>query len=366
MMKNYFLTFLFFGLINQVFCQITLKVLDKTNSNKKIFAAGNFNNWNPADEGFSLTSINGFHFLTFYPKTKVEFKFTQGNWNTAEGDSLGNQINNRLIAEINQKDTINLIIEGWETSIPKVSTMAQNVIWVETFAKDESLEFNPEIWVYLPKSYHEKSDTYYPVIYLMDGENLFDQTIAYSEEWGIDETLNEKELEIIVVGIGNCKSQRMDIYAPWSNSEYGGGKGVDFTKLFIYKIKPELEKQFRIDKSRKQNFIGGSSLGALIGQYILMKYPKSFGGVINFSPAFWFNPEIYDFTIDSEFDGLTKFYFASGGAESEVIKSGQQKMVEILNKKTEAIVNYKILPGESHNESFWKKDFFTAITWLLN
>ncbi len=356
--------FLFIFSFNCASAQITLKVRDLTNCNKKIYLAGNINGWNPKNDSYSLFLVNGYYYINLTPRGPLEFKFTQGSWSSAKGDSLGKQISNRKIEAYNPNDTIFLSISGWESGKQKTSTKSKNVISETYFVNNSSFTYHPETWVYLPKSY-QKSKKTYPVVYLMDGQNLFDDALAYSGEWGIDELLDTSNLEVIIVGIANGAANRMLEYSPWKNEKYDSGKGIEYADFLVKNVMPFFENKYRISKSRDSTFIGGSSLGALISHYTFIKYNNSFGGILNFSPAFWFNPEIFQFTEDQNLLKNSKFYFASGEQESDLILNAQQEMLNLLKNKPEAKVNAEIRLGEKHNEQFWHKEFLKALKWIL-
>jgi len=153
------------------------------------------------------------------------------------------------------------------------------------------------IWVYLPPDYNQ-SNRRYPVLYMHDGQNLFDQATSFAGEWQVDETLErlfkEKGFAIIVVGIDNGGERRIDEYSPWVNSEYGrGGEGDAYVRFIVETLKPYIDSKYRTLPN--ETGIMGSSLGGLISIYAGFKYPEVFKYVGAMSPAFWFNPEIYEF-----------------------------------------------------------------------
>ena len=133
-----------------------------------------------------------------------------------------------------------------------------------------------------------------------DGQNLFDSSMSYSGEWSVDETLNklysEKNLKLIVVGIDNGESKRLDEYSPWKNKKYGGGEGEAYTKFIVETLKPYIDDNYKTLKDKNNTAIIGSSMGGLVSHYAGLKYPKVFGKIGVFSPAFWFAPEVTEFS----------------------------------------------------------------------
>ena len=111
-----------------------------------------------------------------------------------------------------------------------------------------------------------------------DGQNLFDNATSYSGEWGIDEyldsifTLGKKE--VIVVGIDNGLSKRMNEYNPYSFRQYGKGEGDEYVDFLVKNLKPFIDKHYRTLPGKKNTYIAGSSMGGLISLYAVLKYPE--------------------------------------------------------------------------------------------
>src|SRR5687768_16651413 len=118
-------------------------------------------------------------------------------------------------------------------------TVTGNVlVWREFWSPE--LENRRDILVYLPASYAE-SNRRYPVIYMHDGQNLFDQSTAFGDEWKVDETLeatSRRGLEAIVVAIPNMGTERCDEYSPFPDVDCGGGKGDAYLRFIAETLKP--------------------------------------------------------------------------------------------------------------------------------
>jgi alpha-glucosidase len=230
------------------------------------------------------------------------------------------------------------------------------------------LDTSKQIWVYLPKNY-ENSKKHYPVVYMHDAQNLFDDTTSYVGEWKVDEYLDSlNDNESIIIGIEHGKEKRIDELTPFSHVEYGGGKGENYLSFIKYTLKPEIDKIYRTLPQPKNTSLFGSSLGGLISLYGVIKHPDTFGKAGVFSPAFWINPEIYKLVKNTIIPKTTKFYFLAGTAEDESMVPNQIKMVELL--KTKGILEYQIsnniVKDGQHNEQFWSKHFGDAYQWLFN
>ena len=116
------------GCNSQVFIKITSLPKD-TPENARIFMAGSLNKWNPGDPDFELKKDNSGNFTIQIPKNAgtVEYKFTQGNWETAEGDENGNKLDNRKLVIGETAQTIENQIISWEKTVAKKNTASDNV-----------------------------------------------------------------------------------------------------------------------------------------------------------------------------------------------------------------------------------------------
>lgn len=151
-----------------------------------------------------------------------------------------------------------------------------------------------DLYVYLPPSY-DSSDRRYPVIYMHDGQNLFDQALSYAGEWQVDETLmalSHEGIEAIVVGIPNQGRHRMDEYGPFRDTHLAmGGRGDSYLAFIVETIKPLIDRDFRSLPGRAHTGLIGSSMGGLISLYGFFRYPDIFGLAGVMSPSLWFAQE---------------------------------------------------------------------------
>lgn len=146
------------------------------------------------------------------------------------------------------------------------------------------------ILVYLPPTY-AYTQRRYAVLYMQDGQNLFDHRTSYAGEWGVDEcmeTLSRTEgLEAIVVGIPNMGERRMDEYSPFKDHQLGGGLGNQYLAFVVNTLKPIIDRDFRTLPGKRYTGIMGSSMGGLISLYAFFRYPEFFGFTGVMSPSLW-------------------------------------------------------------------------------
>ena len=250
-------------------------------------------------------------------------------------------------------------------------TATENVKIISEKFEIPQLKTTRRIWIYLPKDY-ETSHKKYEVMYLQDAQNLFDDATSFAGEWQVDETLNkifEKTgKSLIVVGIDNGGEKRIEELSPYKNAKYGGGNGDNYVKFIVETLKPFIDKNYRTKPQRKFTTIGGSSLGSLISVYAAVKYPETFGKVLAFSSAFWFNAkELNEFISSSKVNlKQQKYYFIQGKHEDEDMEEQTKRVIENLKSKNGKPKNIflKIDEDGKHNEMYWRREFEGAVLWL--
>ncbi|NOZ46188.1 MAG: T9SS type A sorting domain-containing protein [Chlorobi bacterium] len=369
---------LFLSLIVQMsFAQVEFVITGlpvNTPYNATIYIAGNFNGWNPGDPDFALTKNADSLFSIVMSQTgTIEFKFTRGSWETVEGDADGHFIQNRTYTF--SGDTVAYFeILSWEDlgGANPVHTTTSNVSIVNEEFYMPQLGRTRRIWIYLPLDY-ETSGKSYPVIYMHDGQNLFDDYTSFVGEWGVDESLNEIDSigdnVPIVVGIDNGGDLRIDELSPWINTEYGaGGEGNLYMQFIVETLKPFIDANYRTLPDRENTGLIGSSLGGLISLYGGLKYPEVFSKLGLFSPAFWFNDSIYNYAASYNKEFSSKFYFIAGALEGDEMVDGIQAMYDTLINNSFTTDDIKMLVHNDgqHSEWYWKREFPPAYLWLFN
>jgi alpha-glucosidase len=358
--------------------QVTLRLTKlpaNTSSNDSLFFAGSINQWNPGDKIFVFKKGGGNIATLVIPEGTgtIQYKITRGNWAKAEADAKGNDIGNRSFTFTGKPQTIDLTVESWKVQTEAVSTAASNVkILADSFSMPQ-LNRKRRIWIYLPPDY-ESSQKKYPVIYMHDGQNLFDNKTSYSGEWGVDETLNQLfeqgDYGAIVIGIDNGGNKRLDEYSPWKNPMYGGGEGDEYIDFIKYSLKPCIDHSFRTKTGPETTCLWGSSMGGLISTYGVLKYPETFGKAGIFSPAYWFSFDSLNQTISAhpKISGDLRMVHIAGEKEGANMKTFIYKVTDaFLQQKTPASnLKTKIDADGTHNETYWKREFAEAYKWLFS
>lgn len=332
----------------------------------KIYIAGNFNNWNPQADRYLLQNNS---ITISVPKGVMEYKFTRGGWDKVEMGKGGIQIENRRLQV--EKDTIiKVSIQDWADHFPsmqKKSTANSNVRVIDTAFYMPQLGRHRRVWVYLPASYNT-SNKKYPVLYMHDGQNVFDAATSFSGEWGVDESLDTLGPEVgesIVVAIDNGGDKRINEYSPYDVGKFGKGEGDQYVDFLVKTLKPFIEKTYRAKKCRKHRFIAGSSMGGLISFYAMMKYPRTFGGAGVFSPAFWIVPQLKENLAERAKKVKGKIYFYAGKQESESMVPDMLAVFEQMNQHSKATMTSVIRTEGKHAEATWREEFPLFYKWLM-
>lgn len=226
------------------------------------------------------------------------------------------------------------------------------------------------IAVLLPHDYYETSKNY-PVLYLHDGQNLFDDYAPYGN-WGVDKTLTQLSKigkgDVIIVAIDHGGTLRIQEYLPYPTSKYTEVEGQLYLKFMMETLKPMIDKKYRVKSEREFTGIGGSSLGGLISLYAGFIYKHYFGKLMIFSPSLWISQEIYTLAKNYIPFGETDVYLYAGGMESANHYGNVLRMESILQEKRrfdDFDINFAHNPNGEHREIYWGQQFPIALNWLF-
>lgn len=361
--------------IASILAQLTIKVTDvpdNTPATASIYIAGTVNNWDPGNANYILTNNNdGAYEITLnIPAGTIEFKFTRGSWPTVEGNANGGFLPNRTLTYNGGQQLAQLTIQSWEDLGTGGGTTEENVSILSYDFYMPQLDRYRRVWLYLPPDYDD-SGKRYPVLYMHDGQNVFDPSTSFAGEWEVDESLNELfnngDDGVIVVAIDNGGANRINEYSPWVNPQYGGGQGDEYAEFIVETLKPYIDEHYRTLTDRHNTGIMGSSLGALISMYAAIEYQEVFGKAGIFSPAFWFAPECYTQVTTTGKEQDMKFYLLAGQLE------GNGSVVTDLNNMRTTLLNAGFTNNEifyithsdgQHSEWYWAREFPDAYEWL--
>lgn len=226
-----------------------------------------------------------------------------------------------------------------------------------------------DIVVYLPPSYRVGGKRY-PVVYMHDGQNLFDDLTSFAGAWHVAEAMEDASragLEAVIVGIYNMGEERCDEYSPFVDAKNGGGRGDLYLDFIRQTLKPIIDEDFSTNPSREATGIAGSSMGGLISLYGLFRHPETFGYAGAMSPAFWFaDRAIYGFVENAPRTG--RVYLDVGTNEGEEELRDVTRMCALLRSK-----GYRegrdllcvVERGGHHREAAWARRLPRKIRFFL-
>lgn len=353
----------------------------------EVFLAGNSNelgSWNP--RGVRLQKLEMGVFvgdIDFALGQKLEFKVTRGDWSSVEKSKTGLEIPNRTYT-VSKEETLEIVVERWASTLKPPSTV------VGELRTHFVSSISPSRWVrvLLPTSY-SVSDRRFPVLYMLDGQNVFDRnTSALGMEWGIDETLAEftakgPSSHMIVVAIDNS-AERIDEYTPIEHelqARRRGGKSERFLRWVVQTLKPEIDRHYRTRTDRESTWIGGSSLGALCALHALAEYNEQFSGAIAMSPSVrwggeaefrtWLGEQIPKVTLES------KLWLDFGTMEGPTLEDSS-RLLDCFKRSSNVCrqlietaslplkLSVKEFQGAKHDEAAWGKRFREALEFISN
>lgn len=345
-----------------IICQsykVTFIASPKVLPGETVFISGNqhkLGNWRPDlvkleknDDG------NWERTIAFNLGTLIEFKFTRGLWSNEAVNEKG-EIPSNHILRVQNDTTIFIVIENWKDNFKKeIKSTAKGNIKTHAGLKGKGIKPR-DVKVWLPPSYEENNDKRYPVLYMHDGQNVFDVlTSSFGNEWQIDETtdslisINEIE-EIIVVAVDNT---------PDRTKEYTSEIGSRLYMAFITeKLKPMIDSVYRTKPGNINNAVMGSSAGGLISFLLAWNYPEIFGKAACLSPAFKIENIDYVTPVKNHPGKKDiKIYIDNGGIGlEERLQPGIDEMAAALKEKgyeEGGDLMYIVDVKAEHNEKAW-------------
>jgi predicted alpha/beta superfamily hydrolase len=342
--------------------------------NRPVFLTGNFNNWKTADPAFQMTKLgNGNYSYTFFDFSLqsiavLEYKYVKGGWEAEELDKHGHPTMNRVIRTPRGKvfDTVSnwKVHESWydPTYFPIIEIAAKQFTVPQ-------LRRRRRISVLLPYNYYKQPEKNYPVLYLQDGQNLFENQSPYGT-WGVDRQLaklaKEGHGEVIIVAIDHGGKERISEYSPVDTQQFGEGLGKDYARFLAETLKPYIDEKYRTLSDRDNTGIGGSSMGGLISLYAGLLFPNTFSKFMIFSPSLWLTPGMFEAFRAIPIEKRSKFFFFSGGKETAATVRNTQVLHEIISKTNRHVTSeISIDPEANHSEYFWGRAFPTGIKQLF-
>lgn len=351
-----------------------------------VYVAGTFNGWRPGASGWALAPTPGGGLALTLPDSvrgPVAFKLTLGRWERVEVGPGGADVPNRtVVVPAAGARTVTAAVAGWRTGPgpARGSTRSPNVRVLADAFPAPALGGPRRVWVYLPPGY-ARSTARYPVLYVQDGQNVFDAATSFSGEWGADEALDSIAAAggpaAIVVAVDHGGAARVAEYTPWRSADprlAGSGRGNAYVRFLAGTLKPYVDAHFRTRPGPADTRVLGSSLGGLVSLYAALRYPATFGGAGVFSPSVW---TARDSTVAlargagraARRAGVPapRVYLVSGTDEGTAGSVGrdQGRVAAALRAGGTTRVAARVVPGGRHEEAFWRREFPAAYVWLF-
>ena len=220
-----------------------------------------------------------------------------------------------------------------------------------------------DLIVYTPPGYARQSLRHFPVLYLHDGQNLFDSAISFiqGQDWHVGQTADHciqagTVAPLIIVGMYNTKT-RIREYTPTEVPKLGGGRADRYAKFVIEEVKPFVDREYRTLSGPQHTGIGGSSLGGLVSLYLGFQHSRIFGKIAALSPSVWWNQQvIHRFARTATVEPRPRIWLDIGTREGPRIVQDVEKFRDVLLEKGWKLgkdLHYERVEGAEHNETAW-------------
>lgn len=370
-----------------------------------IYLASSHNGWNPGDPSRKLTQRSDGRWQIVMSKptidSRIGFKFTRGNWDTEELDADLKVIDNRLLPLLDaskikdgEAPIIEFVVPKWGDQRPRGAEAMKNSPYRAIKVAGGRISrlqvvgggvpVTRDLLVWLPPGYDDEANAArtYPVLYMNDGQNIFEAPAGVPGEWGADETatklIKEGAVEpMIIVGIPNAGADRVAEYLPVAVLADVTPRGDAYVGFVVREVMPRVERAFRVKTGPEHTAMGGSSLGGLISLYAGMKHPGVFGKVLAESPSVRLRgQDVWRLAFDGFTKGPRVIVMAMGGKEmgdGADAAAQNESLVASYNAFKDWLAERKI--GEefdsmiddeaAHNEGAWAERFPRALKALF-
>ena len=342
--------------------------------------AGDFNSWTQTPLTIGPLGLFEAAITPLSGSASLQYKFTAGDWSREESGFRGPTRNRSIPASTRAAAAI---IRAWGSEAAPASTAIGDLQTLPALPAPE-LGRSATVRILLPPGY-ATVDRHYPVLYMQDGQNLFDSaTAAFGTEWQADEAAWVGQLEgahsgLIIVGIDNAASRSCD-YTPFTGAvgcETGTPRGEDYADFVANTLKPVIDSRFRTLSDRRNTFIGGSSRGGLAALVTALRHQETFSAVLGLSATTLASITGADFAAYAASHPRTapiRFSLDYGDAEV-VYDNNATLLIGAMNSTVAALIaagfdaasiTTAIIPGAVHNEAAWAARLPGRLTWLLD
>lgn len=314
--------------------------------------------------------------------TELEYKFTLGSWERVEKSSRGTEIPNRRW-KVDGDALIEVEIQSWaRPSASWSSTSSGNLLW-QHFAS-RMLNSTRRVTVWLPPALKESNANRFPVVYLLDGQNIFEaDRAAFGQEWRADEAayqLAQTGKSAILVAIDNSPA-RIDEYTavPHTlNDSQAGGRADEYLRFLCDELKPWIDHQYPTRPGPEHTTLVGSSLGGLLVLHALSTRGDVFGNGIAMSPSlFWGDDaavrDANTWSPPSQTKSPMRLWIDMGTREGKSEGSSRRLVDKVLEIESilrsrggdRLLIRMIIADGAEHNEVAWSQRLPDALRFAV-
>ncbi len=355
---------------------ITFKVMaHSVPAGSKLFIVGSdekLGGWNPGAVALEKQDDGSWAGAYAFPAgSQFEYKITRGSWETeavgVDGAVLGNSV-----LKVQSNETVSIVVANWrdilhKDIVRKVEGQIAGVVKYHRQMEGEGIKPR-DVIVWLPPGYEKSPERRYPVLYVHDGQNIFDPATSFlGADWQIDETADRliregKLQDILVVGIYNTVDRGLE----YSDTPQGRA----YMRFVVEKLKPFIDKEYRTVTDREHTAVMGSSMGGLISFLLVWNYPQVFSQAACLSPAFAYR-DINTVSLVENYTGSGKkicIYMDNGGVGLDTqLQPGCDAMLRALQangfKMGENLEWYRA-PEAEHNERAWSKRVWRPLLFM--
>lgn len=257
------------------------------------------------------------------------------------------------------------------TALRRVFTRENRRATIRPGRRETFDDLGRTITVYLPPGYDERLEQRYPVLYMQDGQNLFDPHRSFipGNHWQLQEAADAAIGErtaapMIIVGIDHAGPARIDEYTPTRDPKHsGGGRAAEYATFLLEKVKPEIDKRYRTIP--EQAAIGGSSLGGLVSLHLALKHPDVFQSAAVMSPSVWWNGRAILDEVDAYEGRFGRMWLDVGGREGAETLKDARALRDRLTYKGWTDLRYFEDRRADHSERAWSRRVRQVLEFLF-
>jgi predicted alpha/beta superfamily hydrolase len=365
----------------------------------QIYVCSSADGWQPAGRLLERVAPGIYAATLRFPPGRLEYKFTRTpSWTAVEKAADGSELPNRILevaSNLAEQVVLHVVLRWADRPPPadvrlEISGAAgpaptsrprtiQGDVRIHNAVRSPQLDNERPVLVWLPPGYDHEPTRRYPVLYLYDGQNVFDAATAFAGvEWQADETaarlIAERKIPpLIIVGVGNSP-QRMDECTPARDARHGGGRADEYLAFLRETLKPLIDRTYRTQPEREHTAIAGSSLGGLLALYASFRCPETFGRVAALAPTLsWADGAVVDFVRAQRATRPLRLWIdvdtgATEDAPPDAIVVQARRLKALFAESGLPVgdeFHYEEIPGGRHHESDWAARFDRVLTFLF-